>query len=135
MHMQGGLEFLSQYTTLCSPTFVARPPTLPAHLPSVTIMAVDILPTALPLEASQHFSGKFLPYLRSVISGYVGKEDAENGEEGVIREALERATVASGGELRRGWEWLRGPLGVWKESVASARLEQGEGKGKEEGMR
>ncbi|TBU54781.1 Saccharopine dehydrogenase-domain-containing protein [Dichomitus squalens] len=128
--VNGGLEFLSQYTTLCSPTVVARPPTLPAHLPSVTMMAVDILPTALPLEASQHFSGKFLPYLRSIISSYTSKEAASE-EERLTREALERATVASGGELRTGWEWLRTPLGAWKESVVSAQSGEVSGKGKE----
>ncbi|PIL32665.1 hypothetical protein GSI_05369 [Ganoderma sinense ZZ0214-1] len=116
--VNGGLEFLSQYTTLCSPTFVARPPPLPAHLPSVTMMAVDILPTALPLEASQHFSAKFIPYLRSILSTYTGKDDASE-EARLIQEALKRATVASGGELRSEWEWLRKPLGVWKDNVSS----------------
>lgn len=79
-------------------------------------MAVDILPTALPLEASQHFSKAFLPYLRSVLAGY-SFSDVQGKESGRTREAeaLDRATVASGGELRQGWEWLRGPLGVWKD--------------------
>ena len=76
------------------------------------MMAVDILPTALPLEASQHFSQAFLPYLRSVISRYTGKQQDDK-----IKEALDRATVASGGELRSSFEWLRNPLGVWKDSL------------------
>ncbi|KAI0328943.1 hypothetical protein GY45DRAFT_1435780 [Cubamyces sp. BRFM 1775] len=116
--VEGGLEFLSRHTTLSSPFYTTRPPTLPAHLPSVTIMAVDILPTALPLEASQHFSQAFLPYLRSVLAGYKepGREAASE-EERKTREALDRATVASGGELREPFAWLRKPLGVWKESA------------------
>ena len=128
--IQGGLQFLSQYTTLCSPTFVARPATLPTHLPSVTMMAVDILPTALPLEASQHFSTKFLPYLRSILSTYTGK-DATSEEARLARRALERATVASEGELRLEWEWLRKPLVVWKDSVSPSSKG---GKGKEAGV-
>ena len=42
------------------------------------------------------------------------------GEDPAIAEALERATVASGGELRPPFACLRGPLGVWKDSVAKA---------------
>ncbi|KAI0739481.1 Saccharopine dehydrogenase-domain-containing protein [Daedaleopsis nitida] len=111
----GGLEFLSQHTTLSSPYFVARPPTLPAHLPSVTMMAVDILPTALPLEASQHFSQAFLPYLRDIVSRYtLPLGSATKTKEAV---ALERATVASEGQLSASFQWLREPLGVWKESI------------------
>ncbi|KAI1789307.1 Saccharopine dehydrogenase-domain-containing protein [Ganoderma leucocontextum] len=128
--VNGGLEFLSQYTTLCSPTSLARPPALPAHLPSVTMMAVDILPTALPLEASQHFSAKFLPYLRSILSTYTGK-DATSEEARLTQGALGRATVASGGELKPEWEWLGKPLGFWKNSVSSSS--EG-GKGKEAGV-
>ena len=82
-------------------------------------MAVDILPTALPLEASQHFSAKFLPYLRSMLSAYTGKEASSEKAE-LIQGALERATVASRGELRSEWEWLRKPLSVWKDSVSSS---------------
>ncbi|KAI8995205.1 Saccharopine dehydrogenase-domain-containing protein [Trametes punicea] len=119
--IEGGLEFLSRATTLSSPFYTARPSTLPAHLPSVTIMAVDILPTALPLEASQHFSKAFMPYLRSIISEYVHPQQQPMSEEQrKIQEALERATVASGGELRAPFEWLRQPLGVWKDSVQAA---------------
>ncbi|KAI0653120.1 Saccharopine dehydrogenase-domain-containing protein [Cubamyces menziesii] len=132
----GGLEFLSRHTTLSSPFYTTRPPTLPAHLPSVAIMAVDILPTALPLEASQHFSQAFLPYLRSVLAGYKepGREATSDGEK-KTREALERATVASGGELREPFAWLRKPLGVWKESAglstnSSASAQSTEGTGK-----
>lgn len=83
------------------------------------MMAVDILPTALPLEASQHFSSAFLPYLRSVIARYSGDQTA-SGHGDQIKEALERATVASGGELSKSFEWLKNPLGVWKISLRGA---------------
>ncbi|KAH9846018.1 Saccharopine dehydrogenase-domain-containing protein [Lenzites betulinus] len=116
-----GLEFLTRHTTLSSPFYTVRPATLPAHLPSLTTMAVDNLPTAVPLEASQHFSKAFLPYLRSVLAGY-SSSDVQGKESGKTREAeaLERATVTSGGELRQGWEWLRGPLGVWNDGLEAS---------------
>ncbi|KAI0819731.1 Saccharopine dehydrogenase-domain-containing protein [Trametes gibbosa] len=119
--VEGGLEFLSRHTTLSSPFYTVRPATLPAHLPSLTTMAVDILPTALPLEASQHFSKAFLPYLRSVLAGYTPSGvDGEATRRTREAEALDRATVASGGELRQGWEWLRGPLGVWRDGLRAS---------------
>ncbi|KAI0665470.1 Saccharopine dehydrogenase-domain-containing protein [Trametes maxima] len=122
--IEGGLEFLSRSTTLSSPFYTARPAALPAHLPPVTIMAVDILPTALPLEASQHFSTAFLPYLRIVLAGYThpGAKPASTQ----IHEALDRATVAQGGELTPSFEWLRRPLGIWKKSIAAPSSEDGE---------
>ena len=85
------------------------------------MMAVDILPTALPLEASQHFSRAFLPYLRAAMRTYTGPSASSSGEDTAIAEALERATVASGGELRPSFACLRRPLGVWKDNVADAR--------------
>ncbi|CDO70674.1 hypothetical protein BN946_scf184761.g12 [Trametes cinnabarina] len=120
--VEGGLEFLSRHTTLSSPFYTVRPPTLPAHLPSVTMMAVDILPTALPLEASQHFSKAFLPYLRTIISDYTHLSGCSgaSAKQSKTRDALERATVARGGELSATFEWLRKPLGVWKDSVKAA---------------
>ncbi len=83
------------------------------------MMAVDILPTALPLEASQHFSQAFLPYLRSVISGYTGQKH-ESDRAAETREALERATVANRGQLSSSFEWLRRPLAVWQDSLRAA---------------
>ncbi|KAI0349833.1 hypothetical protein OH77DRAFT_1431672 [Trametes cingulata] len=119
--VEGGLEFLSRHTTLSSPFYTVRPPNLPAHLPSVTMMAVDILPTALPLEASQHFSKAFLPYLRSILAGYKHPEELPVTEEHKkTHQALERATVASGGKLRAPFEWLRKPLYVWKATAQAA---------------
>ncbi|KAI0631584.1 Saccharopine dehydrogenase-domain-containing protein [Trametes polyzona] len=129
--VEGGLEFLSRHTTLSSPFYTVRPPTLPAHLPSVTMMAVDILPTALPLEASQHFSTAFLPYLRSVLAGYKQPGSEPSPDSRKTHEALERATVASGGELRSSFEWLRKPLAVWKDSVQSAATRATNASGKE----
>ena len=72
-------------------------------------MAVDILPTALSREASAHFSNVLAPYLRAVVASYRG----DAAEKGYV-EALERATIASGGALRDDHRWLEAPLGVWR---------------------
>ncbi len=79
-------------------------------------MAVDILPTALPREASQHFAHAFLPYLRSVLAGYAHSSPPAESS----RASLERATVTRGGELSDAFGWLRGPLGVWKDGLRDA---------------
>ncbi|KAJ3534969.1 hypothetical protein NM688_g7045 [Phlebia brevispora] len=114
--VEGGLEFLPRHSTLSEPFFRTRPPSLPAHLPDVTMMAVDILPTALPREASEHFSNVLMPYLRTVIRGYREGGLAQGDRTG---EALERATVASEGKLREPHIWLENPLGKWRAEVTS----------------
>lgn len=112
---QGGLEFLPRHSTLSAPFFLTRPPSLPAHLPSVTMMAVDILPTSLPRDASIHFSNALMPYLRSVIRSYrpSNHRDAEM-DASAYDAAIQRATVASGGALRETHKWLEGPLDAWR---------------------
>ncbi|KZT63559.1 hypothetical protein DAEQUDRAFT_770505 [Daedalea quercina L-15889] len=108
--IEGGLEFLPRSSTLSAPYFSIRPS--PA-LPPVTIMAVDILPTALPLEASQHFSSVLTPYLRTLIDEYRGSAGPADEAAKLRRAALERATVAEDGRLSRDFEWLKEPLGTW----------------------
>lgn len=76
-------------------------------------MAVDILPTALPLDASKHFSNALSPYLMSLIREYKGETD-----QGGYREALKNATVATAGELTVRHTWLEEPLGAWRERLA-----------------
>ncbi|THH32666.1 hypothetical protein EUX98_g1482, partial [Antrodiella citrinella] len=124
-YIQGGLEFLPRSSTLSSPFYTTRPDSLPSHLPSLTMMSVDILPTALPLEASEHFSSVLTPYLKSLIRGYrTPGQPHLNGDADLGRAAaLERATVASEGKLREPHKWLETPLSVWKDNVAAAKAE------------
>lgn len=98
--VQGGLEFLTHTTTLCDPFYTSRPANVSSHLPGVQMMAVDILPTALPIDASTHFSSVLLPYLESLIAGYKGSDQRE------LRGALARATVAEEGKLTEKHAWL-----------------------------
>lgn len=87
-------------------------------------MAVDILPTALPLEASQHFCNVLTPYLRTIISGYREGSSITEVEEVKRIEALDRATVARGGTLTENFHWLEKPLGIWSSTRDAVNPEQ-----------
>lgn len=78
-------------------------------------MAVDILPTALPREASVHFSNVLSPYLKAVLREYrqTASDKLDSAQQNA-HDALERATVARGGVLRESHRWLEGPLGAWR---------------------
>ncbi|KAH7919203.1 hypothetical protein BV22DRAFT_1023405 [Leucogyrophana mollusca] len=113
--VEGGLEFLPRSSTICKPFFTHRPPTLPAHLPSVQIMSVDILPSAIPLDASQHFCNVLMPYLRALIGELRGTTGSDE-----LKKALDVATVARGGALQGKHAWLEKPVRAWRESVSAA---------------
>ena len=108
--VQGGLEFLTHTTTLCDPFYTSRPANLPSHLPGVQMMAVDILPTALPIDSSTHFSNVLVPYLESLVAGYKGSDKGELGG------ALDRATVSQEGQLLGKHAWLGGKVEAWRMS-------------------
>jgi alpha-aminoadipic semialdehyde synthase len=65
------------------------------------MMAVDILPTSLPLDASTHFSSVLQPYLSALVREYKGMEPRDD-DEARLRAALARATIAQGGKLASG---------------------------------
>ncbi|KAF9481464.1 hypothetical protein BDN70DRAFT_876255 [Pholiota conissans] len=103
--IEGGLEFLSQATTLSSPFYKICPPSLPASLPAVQMMAVDILPTSIPLDASETFSKSLIPYLIAAIKNEEQSTwDAE--PKSPMGEALKRATIAEHGVLTEEHKWL-----------------------------
>lgn len=104
---------MSRASTISEPIFKYRPPTLGAHLPSVQIMSVDILPSSLPLDASEHFSCVLMPYLKAVIQEYRGQPVDQQ-----YFEALKMATVAKDGQLQGNHAWLEAPLGEWRRSTA-----------------
>jgi alpha-aminoadipic semialdehyde synthase len=102
----GGLEFVSRTTTIDAPSYDVN---------GVTVMAVDILPASLPLDASIHFSDKFLRYVRSVVDDYKGVK----GEDVEATDALKRATIASGGRLQKGHGWLTEKVEAWRATQGS----------------
>ncbi|KAJ7596298.1 Saccharopine dehydrogenase-domain-containing protein [Mycena floridula] len=100
---EGGLEFLTHSTTLSNPFDKYRPASLTPDLPSVQMMAVDILPTSIPWDASQAFSEALWPYLNALIDRY-----RQNANE--YQAALDRATIATKGQLTEKHAWLGGLL-------------------------
>jgi alpha-aminoadipic semialdehyde synthase len=110
------------------------------------MMAVDILPAAIPIDASRHFSDALLPYLTTLIEEHsYGRSNSESlsssvpapaknregkGEISVHSSALRKATVAIGGELTKDHKWLQElvePHVRLKQILAAAKEEEGNG--------
>jgi alpha-aminoadipic semialdehyde synthase len=64
------------------------------------MMAVDILPTSIPYDASVHFSSVLMPYLRVLLRKYQGKK-LQDDEDRALKKALKNATIAKKGKLVR----------------------------------
>jgi alpha-aminoadipic semialdehyde synthase len=62
------------------------------------MMAVDILPSSIPYDASVHFSTVLMPYLRVLAQDYRGGM-SKSVEDNDLRRSLEDATVAQRGHL------------------------------------
>ncbi|KAF9510883.1 hypothetical protein BS47DRAFT_1347359 [Hydnum rufescens UP504] len=112
--VNGGLEFVSKATTIDDPFYIARPSTFPPNLRGVQVMAIDILPSEVPFDASEYFSQALLPYLRALLRyererhGLPTTEDL--GDVAERLSALKRATIAENGELTESHRWLYEPL-------------------------
>ena len=130
---QGGLEFASRSTTIDAPFYTARPKSLPANTRGIQVMAVDILPTEIPLDASTHFSNALMPYLRALVrqeqrrrqelNAITHSGNGWNGvpvEDATFLEALDRATIAKHGKLMPQHEWLYDSLATLKSQSSSA---------------
>jgi len=89
--IKGNLEFVDRHTTIDQPYFDG-----PGEL---LISAVDILPTELPADASEHFSSRILPYVRRLLNP--SQLDKEKGE------SLGRAVIVDSGELTAQHSWLQ----------------------------
>ncbi|KAG6895700.1 hypothetical protein C0992_013214 [Termitomyces sp. T32_za158] len=126
----GGLEFLERATTIGEPFYGVRVVAGEGERAAagegegvagvkeanedtatdVQIMAIDILPTTLPHDASTHFEGAAAPYLHGLIRGYTeGPLTPYSGGGGgdAVQEALERATIARAGGLVGVYDVLR----------------------------
>ena len=106
---------MTKATTLSAPFYKTRPTCLPAEYPPVQIMSVDILPTSIPLDASQHFSQSLLPYLESLIETFDGSKSGE------YTKALERATIAKEGKLAEKHEWLQSAVNAYHAKAATTQ--------------
>jgi alpha-aminoadipic semialdehyde synthase len=72
------------------------------------MMAVDILPASVPLDASRHFSKALEPYLAALIEEESGGHTHSNTTKEIPHQAaLTRATIASAGVLAPKHSWLQ----------------------------
>ena len=72
------------------------------------MMAVDILPASVPLDASRHFSKALEPYLAALIEEESNSQNhANTTKETSHQAALTRATIASAGVLAPKHSWLQ----------------------------
>ncbi|KAJ3085286.1 hypothetical protein HK102_000142 [Quaeritorhiza haematococci] len=71
--INGSLEFMDRATTIDDPFFMYDPMTGTSHQnmegAGVQIMSIDNLPTEMPLEASEYFSGALYPFLVQAVKG------------------------------------------------------------------
>jgi len=86
------------------PPLSARRLDSPAHPTSTQLSSVEILPSAFPIDATEHFSRGLLPYVRYLLDDPTLKKDGEDGKE--IRDGLRRATLVEDGELTDRHQWL-----------------------------
>ncbi|EEB86988.1 hypothetical protein MPER_15870, partial [Moniliophthora perniciosa FA553] len=112
----GGLQYLTHASTLSDPFYKIRPRD---DLPEVTMMAVDILPTSIPLDASKGFDEGVKKYLGGVIRRYHGK----NNEVDEIERALQRAAIAKGGKLVEKHDWLWAGVDKWRKETFSSETQ------------
>ncbi|KAF9971118.1 hypothetical protein BGZ73_005985 [Actinomortierella ambigua] len=96
--INGSFEFMSHATKIDDPFFyvdaVAGTEHKNTEAPGVQIMSVDILPSELPLESSQHFSEALYPFVKELI-----RDNASHP-------VLAGATIAHGGQLTKDHEKL-----------------------------
>ncbi|KAF8327879.1 Saccharopine dehydrogenase-domain-containing protein [Cantharellus anzutake] len=109
--VNGGIEFLTRVTTVDDPFYYVSPissssveTSAKPLRQSIQMVAVDILPTTLPLDASRHFSSRLEPYLWTLIKQMKG--EALRGDDIAYSEALSKATIVQGGRLAKQHEWL-----------------------------
>mmetsp|Transcript_9982 Transcript_9982/g.11474 ORF Transcript_9982/g.11474 Transcript_9982/m.11474 type:complete len:839 (+) Transcript_9982:406-2922(+) len=88
--IKGGVELLRNTTTIESPFLTSN---------NICIMGVDILPSELPREASEHFGDVLFPYAKSLATG----ADVDSNS---IAPELERACIAANGQLRSKYEYI-----------------------------
>ncbi|KAK4684901.1 alpha-aminoadipic semialdehyde synthase, partial [Tremellales sp. Uapishka_1] len=98
----GGLEFVNQHTTIDKPYYEGSG--------GLLVSTIDILPTELPREASEHFSQRILPFVQEILE----KRSEDLGEE------IKRGTIIRDGRLERPHQWLGEKVAVWQDGLAAS---------------
>ncbi|KAI8352990.1 Saccharopine dehydrogenase-domain-containing protein [Mortierella sp. GBAus27b] len=96
--INGSFEFMSRATPIEDPFFyydaISGREHKDTEAPGVQIMSVDILPSELPLESSQHFSDSLYPFIKEMI------------RDNHAHPVLAGATIAENGSLKPAHEGL-----------------------------
>ena len=103
--IEGNLEFMNQHSTIDQPHYLGPG--------AVTLSAIDILPTELPRDASEHFSERLLPYIRQL---------AGDSRDPTLEESLDRATIVRSGTLTQPHTWLQSKVEAYRASFGSRDL-------------
>ncbi len=72
----------------------------------VAVMAVDILPSELPKEASIHFSNALKPYMKD----FAKADFSESFDRLNLPEEIKKAVIVHKGELTPGYQYLESSL-------------------------
>jgi len=100
--VNGSIEFLEKTTSIEHPFFQYEPVsgqvTDRIDNEGITVMGVDILPTELARESSEHFGDALLPLLRKVIQ--------RENQNFILPIEFERACIAEAGELTSRYEYI-----------------------------
>jgi len=104
--VNGGIELLTDTTTIESPFL---------NVENVCVLGVDILPSELPREASQHFGDVLMPFVDAL---------AQNTETAKLPSELSRALIADQGRLRPDFEYIQ-KLRLESERAKLSRTESG----------
>ncbi|KAL1918036.1 uncharacterized protein VTP21DRAFT_3302 [Calcarisporiella thermophila] len=110
--VEGALEFMTHATTICDPFFYVDAVSGKQHKDAegagTQIMSVDILPTELPKEASQHFNDCLYPHVKELVNG--------NFKDKVLRDA----TIAHEGKLTAPHQNLNSHLDKHREKSSAS---------------
>ncbi len=109
--VHGSIECTEKATEIEDPVFVYHPETDSFKMgfegDGIAVMAVDILPSELPRESSEHFSAALKPFIKPLADAdfSVGFEELN------LPEDLKRATIVHKGELMDNYKYLRKFIG------------------------
>ena len=105
--VHGSVECTEKATEIEDPVFVYNPADDKYKMgfagEGVAVMAVDILPSELPREASEHFSSALKPFMKSLAEADFNKPF----DKLQLPVPLKRATIVHRGELTPGYEYIR----------------------------
>lgn len=103
----GSVEFTHKGTEIEDPVFVYDPVTDKPHMGfkgnGILVMAVDILPSELPLDSSIAFADALFPFVKAIAEADFGATTAELALPGAIKKAL----ILHKGKLTPDYEYIQ----------------------------